>query len=109
MWQVRLTWSLVWYSPHLALETHYQQEQAPTSSLYGIQLSSDLLTAAPSATPDHIIADQYQTPASSTGDTSGNYTEGPYQLINGNYIYLFYSRGDCCTAGSTNVPSVYQT
>lgn len=80
--------------------------------LYGVPLTDDLLTAVPGAQPKLIIADQYQPPAKdipADGDRSGNYTEGAYQLQHGNYIYLFYSRGDCCAPGSDDVISVYQT
>ena len=78
--------------------------------LYGVPLTDDLLTVAPGASPQLIMADQYQTPAADVqGDLSGNYTEGPYQLVHGNYIYLFYSRGDCCAPSSDDVASVYQT
>ena len=76
--------------------------------LYGIALADNLLTAAAGAVPEIIIADQYQTPAPGVGDASGNYSEGAYQIINDGYIYLFYSRGDCCAPGSVSVESVYQ-
>lgn len=56
------------------------------------------------------MADQYQRPsAPDLGDMSGNYTEGAYQLAHGGWVYIFYSRGNCCAPGSFDISTVYET
>ncbi|KAK3179509.1 hypothetical protein K4F52_009081 [Lecanicillium sp. MT-2017a] len=78
--------------------------------LYGVALSDDLLTMKPGSVPYLIIADQYQRPSEpGQFDQSGNYTEGPYQLAHGDWLYIFYSRGNCCAPGSFDISTVYQT
>ncbi|KAF7197832.1 putative arabinan endo-1,5-alpha-L-arabinosidase A [Pseudocercospora fuligena] len=77
--------------------------------LYGITLAN-MTSVMPGERPELIIAAQYQKPASTIlQDQSGNYTEGAHQLVNGDYIYLFYSRGACCEAPGHDAGSVYQT
>lgn len=76
--------------------------------LYGFPVSDDLLTIAPGGNVSEIIIDQLNTPAPDASE-GGNLTEGPYQLAHGNYIYLFYSRGDCCAPGSYGPDTVYRT
>lgn len=64
----------------------------------------------PGSVPYLIIADQYQRPSEpGQFDQSGNYTEGPYQLAHGDWLYIFYSRGNCCAPGSFDISTVYQT
>ena len=64
----------------------------------------------PGSAPYLIVADQYQTPSEpGQFDQSGNYTEGPFQLAHGDWLYIFYSRGNCCAPGSFDISTVYQT
>ncbi|KAK4496977.1 hypothetical protein PRZ48_011426 [Zasmidium cellare] len=68
--------------------------------IYGIELNSDYLTAK-NVEPKLLIKSQDQ--------PGGNRTEGAFQLRHNGYIYLFYSRGSCCSGGDADPQSVYRT
>lgn len=61
--------------------------------LYGFPVTADYLKIVEGATPQLLVADQLN-----PGNYSGNKTEGPFQLENQAYIYLFYSVSGLCLA-----------
>lgn len=82
---------------------HYMVFGSSQWGLYGFPVSSDLLTMKSGGKVQEIIVDQYN-----TGQDAGNRTEGPFQFRNGKYIYLFYSKGDCCPPNSYSRSTVYK-
>ena len=93
---------------HGVTRPHYMVFGSYQIGLYGFPVSDDLLTIAPGGTVAEIIIDQLN-PASPDGTyAAGNKTEGPYMLANGDYIYLFYSIGDCCAPPAYGGDVVYR-
>lgn len=97
--------------PKGAATPHYMIFGSYQFGLYGFPVSNDLLTIAPGGAVEPIIIDQLtQGPdvGFANGDVAPNATENANLLAHGNYVYLFYARGDCCPPASLTDSEVYQ-
>ena len=70
---------------------HYMIFGSYQVGLYGFPVSHDFLTIVPGGTVEEVIIDQLNPASPDETYAAGNKTEGPYMLIHGEWIYLFYS------------------
>lgn len=74
-----------------------------SSRIYGMEMAERLLTVEETTGPKMLVNDQ------PTPWPSGSLlNEGPFQYRHGGYIYLFYSRGNCCPGPNHPIEDVYR-